>query len=66
MRWLAFQSYRSREGMVHLNSWLLFNLIRLSCSLERWFSTRSREGKRSSFLCVNSFPFFHKIRFHEA
>lgn len=55
---LTFQSCTSLEGMSHLSSWLLFSLIRLSCSVERWFSTtRSREGKRSGFLCVKSFPF---------
>lgn len=54
---LTFQSCTSLEGLSHLNSCLLFNLIRLSCSVERWFSTtRSREGKRSGFLCVKSLP----------
>lgn len=56
---LTFPSSTSLEGLSHLNSWLLFNLIRLSCSVERWFgTTRSREGKRSGFLCVKSFLFF--------
>lgn len=52
MRPLASQGCTRLEGMSHLNSQLLFYLIRLSCPVGRWLTTTAREAKRPKVFCV--------------